>query len=613
MVSPLRRTSPTGKLLWRDLGRISWIAILALATLMLASLAVEAQSDATAPGNLTVEIVAANGVALNWDAPAEDSESVTGYQVLRRVPLQGERRPTVYVADTGSTATTYTDSEAIVSGEQYNYRVKALRGDQKSRMSNPATVTLPQVEPATTSELTDATINELILTDANGTSIVLTPNFDPLLDTYEAPVSNVVASISVAATKNESGATLEFINRVDAIQTGDTSEVEYTLAVGENLIEVEVTSASGNEVKTYTVTVTRAASDDATLGSLELQDPNGTVVGMIPEFDPATTEYSVSVPNGVESVTLTTEKSHAGALATVLTPSGTSEPGGAATVDLSVGSNVLSVMVTAEDGNAVVTYTVSVERAEPEWSASLTVASLTVGTHVPTVPVATGHTELAITGSELSTNEFTFEGENYRVKFLFYLAEGLYFTLDKELPTDFTLRIGGSDYAGRDSSIGRSIWAGNYWWGDRGFSWTPGETVEVSLSMNLAPLPAREDAPPSAYFTHMPDSHNGDDSFEFRLDFTQPVEITDVNLRDHALEVDGGSVSNVEALQEHRWLITVEPDSSDDVAVSLYEAANCQEPGAICSVGGKGLYNYPVLTVPGPVNTTNEGHTTTRY
>ena len=161
------------------------------------------------------------------------------------------------------------------------------------------------------------------------------------------------------------------------------------------------------------------------------------------------------------------------------------------------------------------------------------------------------------------------------------------------------MRIGGSEYSGRDSSIGRSNWEGNYWWGDRGFSWTPGETVEVSLSMNLAPLSARGDALPSAYFTYMPDSHNGDDSFQFRFNITQPVDLTDVNLRDHALVVDGGSVSNVEALGGGRWLTTVEPDSSDNVTISLYEAADCQEPGAICTVGGASLYYYPVLTVPG--------------
>ncbi len=608
MVNPLRRTSPTGKL-WNALGRSGWpwqrrslIAILALAALLLAPWAVEAQSGPDAPGNLTADIVEGRGVALSWDAPTEDAESVTGYQILRRLPQQGERRPTVYVADTGSTNTAYTDEDATVAGEQYNYRVKALQGDQKSGMSNLAKVTLPQAEPDPTPEPTDATIKELTLTDANGASIVLTPTFDPLVDTYEASVSNGVASISVAATKNYSGSTLEFINRVDAIQTGATSEVEYTLDVGDNLIEAEVTSASGNELKMYTVTVTRAASDDATLSSLELQDASGAAIELIPDFDPAATEYSVSVPNGVESVTLTTEKNHGGASAAILTPSGTSEPD-EATVDLSLGSNVLSVVVTAEDGNAVVTYTVSVERAEPEWS-----ATLTVGTDETTAPVATGYSKWSVTGAELSTDEFAFEGETYRVMFLFNLAEGLYFTLAKELPSDFTLRIGGSEYSGRDSSIGRSNWEGNYWWGDRGFSWTPGETVEVSLSMNLAPLPAREDAPPSAYLTYMPDGHNGDDSFQFRFNITQPVDLTDVNLRDHALVVDGGSVSNVEASEGGRWLITVEPDSSDDVTISLYEAADCQEPGAICSRGGESLYYYPALTVPGPGNTTNEGH-----
>ena len=506
MVNPLHRTSPTGKL-WNALGRSGWpwqrrslIAILALATLLLAPWAVEAQSGPDAPGNLAADIVEGRGVALSWDAPTEDAESVTGYQILRRLPQQGERRPTVYVADTGSTNTSYTDEDATVASEQYNYRVKALRGDQKSGMSNLAKVTLPQAEPDPTPEPTDAT------------------------------------------------------------------------------------SASGNELKTY---------DDATLSSLELQDANGAAIKLIPDFDPATTEYSVSVPNGVESVTLTTEKNHGGASAAILTPSGTSEPD-EATVDLSLGSNVLSVVVTAEDDNAAVTYTVSVERAEPEWS-----ATLTVGTDETTVPVATGYSKWSVTGAELSTDEFAFEGETYRVMFLFNLAEGLYFTLDKELPSDFTLRIGGSEYSGRDSSIGRSNWEGNYWWGDRGFSWTPSETVEVSLSMNLAPLPARGDALPSAYFTYMPEAHNGDDSFQFRFNITQPVDLTDVNLRDHALVVDGGSVSNVEAMGGGRWLVTVEPDSSDNVTISLYEAADCQEPGAICTVGGASLYYYPVLTVPG--------------
>lgn len=130
--------------------RRSWIAILALIALIAslwAPLVAEAHSVPTPPVNLIAEIVEGKGVALTWDAPSEDAESVTGYQILRRLPLQGEPRPTVYVADTGSTETTYTDEDATAAGEQYNYRVKALRGDEESRMSNLAEVVIPQAEP----------------------------------------------------------------------------------------------------------------------------------------------------------------------------------------------------------------------------------------------------------------------------------------------------------------------------------------------------------------------------------------------------------------------------------------------------------------------------------
>ena len=186
-------------------------------------------------------------------------------------------------------------------------------------------------------------------------------------------------------------------------------------------------------------------------------------------------------------------------------------------MDLAVGSNLIKAMVTAEDGKAVEIYIVSVERAEPEWS-----ATLTVGTDETLAPVATGYSRTAMTGAELSTDEFTFDGISYRVAFLFHLSEGVYFTLDKELPTDFTLRIGNYEYAGRDSLIGRSRWKGNYWWGDGGFSWTPGENVEVRLSMDRTALPGREHAPPSGYFSKLPpDGHNGVDSFQVQAQLHQ--------------------------------------------------------------------------------------------
>ena len=75
-----------------------------------------------APTNLTA-VVESGNIVLNWSAPSD--ESVTGYQVLRRRPTEGEDTLLVYVENTGSTAATYTDTN-VTSGVRYVCRVKAI-------------------------------------------------------------------------------------------------------------------------------------------------------------------------------------------------------------------------------------------------------------------------------------------------------------------------------------------------------------------------------------------------------------------------------------------------------------------------------------------------------
>ena len=62
-------------------------------------------------------------VTLYWNAPDDE---VTGYRILRHRNSLGELDPLVYLADTGSTATTYTDT-GVVAGVPHNYRVQAIR------------------------------------------------------------------------------------------------------------------------------------------------------------------------------------------------------------------------------------------------------------------------------------------------------------------------------------------------------------------------------------------------------------------------------------------------------------------------------------------------------
>ena len=120
------------------------LVALLLVAVFLAPQAAEAHGDHTKPGNLTAEaprnltgaFVEGEGVVLHWEPPSATAALVTGYQVLRRRPMHGETRLLVYVEDTESTVTTYTDVGATTPGEQYNYQVKALRSGQASGHSN---------------------------------------------------------------------------------------------------------------------------------------------------------------------------------------------------------------------------------------------------------------------------------------------------------------------------------------------------------------------------------------------------------------------------------------------------------------------------------------------
>ena len=90
------------------------------------------------PENLTGTANSDGSVTLSWESP--DDDSVTGYQILRRRPTQGEDTLLVYVEDTGSTATTYTDAN-VSAGIRHVYRVKAISTAGLSQRSNYVNVT----------------------------------------------------------------------------------------------------------------------------------------------------------------------------------------------------------------------------------------------------------------------------------------------------------------------------------------------------------------------------------------------------------------------------------------------------------------------------------------
>ena len=116
------------------------------------------------------------------------------------------------------------------------------------------------------------------------------------------------------------------------------------------------------DTATVTVTETTTTSTDATLSGLTLQDGEGTVITLSPTFpSDTTTDYTASVANGVEAVVLTATQNDSTATVAIANDDDTSKPG-EAQLDLIVGTNTLTVTVTAEVGSTTKTYTITVTR-----------------------------------------------------------------------------------------------------------------------------------------------------------------------------------------------------------------------------------------------------------
>ena len=111
----------------------------------------------------------------------------------------------------------------------------------------------------------------------------------------------------------------------------------------------------------------------------------------------------------------------------------------------------------------------------------------------------------------------------------------------------------------------------------------------------------------TARFNDVPPSHDGESEFNFQVAFVKDVGISPTSLREDALAATGGAVTRVQRVDDRSDLfeITVEPDSDEDVTITLSSSGDCGEAGSICSQeeDPRKLYNSPTATVAGPILT----------
>ena len=192
---------------------------------------------------------------------------------------------------------------------------------------------------------------------------------------------------------------------------------------------------------------------------------------------------------------------------------------------------------------------------------------------------------------------------------------------------DGTLTV---DVSGVDDANGLDSVSFGYQWladdvaieGAVGSSYTPGaadlaKAIKVRVSFSdddgyaetLTSAATVAVAPPllTAGVHDAPDSHDGTTAFTFELRFSEELSLgfSYVTLRDHAFTVTGGTVTGARRLERPengvdkniRWEITVKPDTSGEVTVTLPATVSCDDEGAICTQDGR-MFSAPLeLTV----------------
>ncbi len=245
-----------------------------------------------------------------------------------------------------------------------------------------------------TSDTASITISPSMIADLSGLTLssgTLAPVFAAKDTAYSASVANSVTSFVVTPTLASALATMKVNGNI--VVSGAASDA-IPLLVGNTVIIVAVTAQDGTTKKNYKVTVTRAASGNADLSNLV-----ASVGALSPAFIPATAAYSVTVPNGTPSITVT--PTAAGATIKV---NGTAVASGSASGVITLGSTatVITIAVTAADGVATQSYSVTVIQAASS-NADLTALTTTAGTLSPVFASATLAYAVAVSNGTATT------------------------------------------------------------------------------------------------------------------------------------------------------------------------------------------------------------------
>ena len=402
-------------------------------------------------------------------SPAFKSSEITYTANVPYRTTQTTVTPMVNHSGARATVTAPADSNTLVSGHQLFLGVGAttitvLVTAENAVATQTYTVT---VNRAAANASTNANLSALAINAGT-----LSPGFSGDVTSYTALVSNATTALEVTPT-SATGATFVIASDKDSSITTAASgtATSVDLSAGANVITIMVTAADLETTKTYTLTVTRAAStagDDSRLSTLMVGGESVSVSGF--DGSDTTADYSTGVANGVNSMAISATPSHSGAIVAIQTGGGALDPADTGwtvdadgMVDLTIGANNILIEVTAENGSTVSNYFLVITRAEVGASSDAKLSALTInaGTLSPgfdkdvmsyTALVANATTALEITPTITADANSTFVIKSDKDSSITTAASGTATSVDLSAGANvITIMVTAQDYVAMET------------------------------------------------------------------------------------------------------------------------------------------------------------------
>ena len=373
-----------------------------------------------------------------------------------------------------------------------------------------------------------------------------------------ATTADVTLAVPPSAACGEPGAicdratgTTALSNRLEATVAGPSEEAEVSIAAGpspvpEGTAAAFVLSRTGSAAAALTVTVSVTETE-----------------AMLSANPPSTVAFGA----GESSATLTVATDDDGVVEAASVVTAEVEDGD----DYGVASGAASAEGTVED-NDEAEFTVS---ADPDEIAAGESSTLTV-------EIANG-----VTFAEDQTITLDFAGST--------ATPGDDYTVS---PESLTLAAGTASVTATLTAVDDSDGEG-------------AETVSVAaahegttIGTATVTITDGDGAVLTGWFEAMPETHDGQATFDFELHFSENLEgFSYRTLEEGAFEVTGGAVTGARRLNRpsnQRWGVTVAPASAADVVIVLPATSDCAAAGAVCTGDGRPLTNRLEARVKGP-------------